>query len=184
MTRTCSRFARSAVKTPRATLVPLPPSRCSVKLQKRVRSLAKLGLKATSRSPPCPCAVIGGKPPCPLVADRPPEPTGNKPPIGCPTCRQPKQCQPPRFFRDQRSHPQRLNRPGCPNLGQNRNSKATLTEPQSEFARQKRFCSARLVVGFRRAHMFSGRARSEFRRRVAMHQAVARKPQGGRSQEG
>jgi hypothetical protein len=84
MTRTCSRFRRSSVKTPRATLVPLPPSRCSEKLQKIVRSFSKFGLKATSSSPPCPRAVIGGKPPCPLAADTPPEPTGSNPPIGCP----------------------------------------------------------------------------------------------------
>ena len=82
--RTCSRFVLSPVKTPRATLVPLPPSRCSEKLQKMMRSRRKFGLKATSRSPPCPRAVMGGKPPCPLAADTPPEPTGSNPPIGCP----------------------------------------------------------------------------------------------------
>src|SRR5688572_4949906 len=69
ITRTCSSRRLSAESTPRATLVPFPPSRGSVKLQKIVRSVPKFGPSATSSSPPCPRASTRGTPVigCPFV---------------------------------------------------------------------------------------------------------------------
>jgi hypothetical protein len=62
ITRTFSSRVRSADRVPRATLVPLPPWRGSVKLQNTVRSEANCGLSATSSRPPCPRESTSGTP--------------------------------------------------------------------------------------------------------------------------
>ena len=79
ITRTSSTRFRSADSTPRAIAVPLPPSRGSLNVQKIVRSVAKVGLSATSSSPPCPAAATGripsiGSPTLPGRRDEPQPP--------------------------------------------------------------------------------------------------------------
>ena len=144
---------RSSVNTPRANARPASAFALFREAPEMVRSRRSWGSRRRSSNPPCPRAVIGGRPPCPLAADT--RRSGRQQSAdGRPTSPYRNDAQPPRFFVTKKSPFGSARQPGSLQpLAKTVTSNAT-----SDFTAQVRvcrgragFCPARLPFWFRAA---------------------------------